>query len=158
MKVIACLAAFSGCVIIGLVVYLRAKSKVRFFASLSAFCNNLSTEISFALTPVSQIIDKYREAYCTEFDKVLNSYQRLIAKKEDITREKCLGFCSNIEAADFFYNLGRSGAMQEKDKITNAVKIFDNLKANAEKDLHGRASVTLKILIIMGITCVILLL
>jgi hypothetical protein len=158
MKFMACLSVFCGCFAIGLIIYVRAKNKVRFYTDLIAFCRNLVTEISFTLTPIVQIIDKYQNSYSAEFIRVLSAYRELIDSNCDITREKCLQIIAEPQTADFFYNLGRHGSTQEKEKLVAAACIFMGYKNEAEGYLKTKASIALKILIIMGIAGVILLL
>jgi hypothetical protein len=158
VKLIACLSVFCGCITIGLIVYHRAKARVRFFAGLVAFCNNLSTEISFTLTPVGQVIDRYKNTYSSEFNHVLFGYRKLLEDKCDITREQCLEIAVDPWVADFFYNLGRAGSKEEADKVNDAIRKFSAYKADAEKYLTGKASIALKILIIIGIAGVVMLL
>ncbi|MDR1917420.1 MAG: stage III sporulation protein AB [Christensenellaceae bacterium] len=157
MKLFACLAVFCGCVAVGVIVYCRAKTRVAFYSGLIAFCNNLLTEISFTLTPIAQIIDRYVNSYTKEFRAVLFNYRKLLTKKTDITREKCLEIVNDPQVADFFYNLGRAGVNEERDKITTAAQLFSQNKADAEEYLKTKAIVTLKIMIIVGIAGAILL-
>jgi hypothetical protein len=152
------MSVFCGCCVVGAIVYFRAKSRVAFYSGLIAFCNNLLTEISFTLTPLAQIIDRYIGSYSKEFRAALHGYRKLLSSKIDITREKCLEIAADPQVADFFYNLGRAGANEEQDKITNAAQLFTNSKKDAEEYLKSKAVVTLKIMIIAGIAGVILLL
>jgi hypothetical protein len=158
MKTVACLSVFCGCVAVGLVIYFRARSRVRFCSGLVAFCNNLQVEIGFTLTPISQIIDNYIGTYPNEFARALARYQRLLNERNDITRERCAEIVPIPQVADFFYELGRHGANEEQAKIAGAAGVFAEMKRAAEDNLKNRAVVALKLAVIAGIAGVILLL
>lgn len=166
MKIAAILSVFCGCVAVGLTIYFRARSRVRFCSGLVAFCNNLRVEIGFTLTPVSQIIGNYIGTYPNEFARVLAQYQKLLDEKSDITRERCMEIIRVPQAAayaatavaDFFYELGRHGANEEQAKITGALGVFTEMKRAADNELKNRAVVALKLAVIAGIAGVILLL
>jgi stage III sporulation protein AB len=165
VKLISCLAVFAGFSAIGLIIYNRAKLKVRFFDNLLMFCNNLRTEISFSLRPITQIIDSYINTYSPVFGKMLLSYRNITANKNNITREVISAAVwdkvqqnEKETITDFLNNLGRHSVAEEKEKIDTAIQIFTAYKNNAENALKIRASLTLKLLIIMGIAGVILLL
>lgn len=147
---------FAVCVAVGAYRYYQSAAKVKFYTDLIAFCNNLHTEIGFALTPLAQIIAQYQNAYTAEFNQVLTGYGQLLHAKADITREQCLALTRDPQVAEFFYNLGRTGSQGEKDKIQTAIGVFTARQQQAEADLRGKASIIFKLLIIIGIAGVIL--
>jgi hypothetical protein len=165
VKLFAILSVFCGCVFIGLFIYCKSKMRVRFFADLLSFCGNLQTEVGFALMPVTQVIDVYRDGYSGHFRGVLSRYGDLVNSRCDITRERCrtcvwegLTEEEKNKVADFFYNLGRHGVGEEKNKIESAAAVFGGYKGAADEYLRAKASIALKILIIMGVAGAILLL
>jgi hypothetical protein len=149
---------FCVCAIIGLTVYFRAKCRVNFFSGLLAFCNNLQTEIGFTLTPIAQVIELYSAAYPKEFLRMLSAYKKMLDSKIDITRERCLEIADIPQVADFFYELGRHGAKEEQSKIAGAIGIFGEMKKSADEYLKTKATLTLKLLLLLGVAGVILLL
>ncbi len=146
---------FIICFLIGWSKYRSSLYRVNFYQGLIAFCNNLNTEIAFALMPIAQIIDRYKNSYSIEFNQALNKYAKLLKNKKDITYEKCLDISSEPQVADFFYNLGRAGSQEEKDKIKSAMLNFRESKKEADNYLKTKASIMFKVLIIIGIAGVI---
>jgi len=158
MKAFVCLFVFIGFAVVGLAVFFRAKGRVNFYTGLLSFCHHLQTEISFTLTPIAQIIDRYLYSYPREFANLLRAYQTMLNSKTDVTADRCRQMTTDTTVADFFYSLGRARQNEERDKISNAIGVFTATRIDAEAYLKNRATVTLKICILAGIAGVILLL
>ena len=155
-------ATFVG---IGIYIWYRYKLRKVFFQNILDFCGHVLVEISFSKSTIRHIIDKYGKTYNKNFRDILHGYQNLLDGKQDITREridqllwKKLKSDEQNAIIDFFYELGRHGVEEERQKIENKKKQFDTFFIAAEVALKRDASIYLKIFIILGIAAVILLL
>jgi uncharacterized protein YutD len=121
-------------------------------------------EISFSKSTIRTIIDKYGNTYGARFTSVLTGYQEIIDKRQDITRERIDGLLkkSKLKGAekstitDFFYELGRHGCAEEREKIQSKKILFDNFFIEAQTVFKKDASIYFKLFIILGIGAVIL--
>ena len=135
-----------------------------FFQNVLGFCDHLLVEISFSKSTIRTVIDKYGATYGKHFRAVLVGYQALLDDKQDITRERIdallwakLKHNERATVADFFYDLGRHGAAEEKLKIENKRAIFDGFFGDAVKALKKDGSIYLKLFILLGVGAVVLL-
>jgi hypothetical protein len=121
-------------------------------------------EISFSKSTIRTIIDKYGKTYGARFTKLLSGYQEIIDKRQDITRERIDGLLkkSKLKGAekgaisDFFFELGRHGCTQEREKNESKKALFDNFFIEAQTVFKKDASIYFKLFIILGIGAVIL--
>ncbi len=75
----------------------------------------------------------------------------MLAQKTDLTRARCQALTADPTVAEFLYQLGRTGRETEQDKISAARAIFVTKAQQAQHDLQTKASIILKLLIIIGI-------
>ena len=154
-------AAFVG---LGFYIWRGYKCRKVFFQNILDFSQHLLVEISFSKSTVRSIIDRYGQSYGAHFREVLNGYQALLDEKADITRErietlvwKKIKKSERQCITDFFYELGRHGASEERQKIENRKITFDTFFNDADKALRRDASIYLKLFILLGVGVVIIL-
>ncbi|MCL2851219.1 MAG: hypothetical protein FWE01_02555 [Firmicutes bacterium] len=140
------------------------KSRKVFFENLISFCDHLSIEISFSKNITLQVIERYYKTYSRHFQSLLQGYSNLLTDKQDITYQNITTLMWNKLKAheisiitEFFYELGRHGAIEEGEKLENKKIQFDGFLKNAQTAQKKEASIYLKICIILGIAAVILL-
>ena len=142
---------FVACVLIGLGIYRQQWQKVRDYNFWVAFCDHLHQAIGFALQPLPQAVSAYLPVCRGDCHAVLSDYLQLLKDKVDITRERCSRLTMDAVLWEFLYQLGRTGRETEQDKILAARTIFSDKVKQAKHDLQTKASIILKLLIIIGI-------
>jgi len=165
MTLFFCVLVFATFCAIGYAIWRGYKQRKVYFENLLSFCDHLLVEISFSKNTVLHIIENYVTSYGAPFRDTLLKYKNLIIEKQDITREridtllwKRLKSHEHTVIADFFYELGRHGSFEERQKIESKKVTFDNFFKAALESLKRDASIYLKVFIILGIASVILLL
>jgi len=121
-------------------------------------------EISFSQNTIRNIIEMYSSGYAKHFKLLLTEYMELIDKKTDITRERITTIIdqtllkpneTNV-LVDFFTELGRHGAKEEKQKIENKKIAFCEIYKTCSEALKRDASIYLKLFIFLGVGAVII--
>ena len=164
MNLIILVAVFLSFTTIGIIIWYRYHTRKVYFDNLLSFCNHLLVEINFSKNTVMTVIQRYQSAYSQAFKETITSYAGLLESKSDITRQstqsimwKQLKVQEADTIADFLTELGRHGSTQETEKIENKKIHFLTFQKNAEDQLRTKASIYLKICIILGVAAVILL-
>ena len=164
MKIFLLGGIFLLFVAIGVYIYSAFKARKRFFADLLQFCSHLSIEISFSKNTIARVIERYSQSYSRPFRAVLEGYTKFLNEKQDITRETLIPLMWNrltldeaAQTVEFFYQLGRHGSFEEGKKLESTRVEFENMLEKATHDLTTRASIYLKLCIILGIGAVIVL-
>jgi len=149
--------------LIGILIQSHYKSRKRFFDDLISFCNHLSVEINFSKNTVAQIIDRYSDSYAKHFDEVIKNYANLQTANADITYDTIQSFMwrrlkkhESSVISDFFYELGRHGVSEETQKLENGLVRFDRFLVDSTSDMTRKASIYMKLSIILGIGVVVL--
>lgn len=142
---------FCACVLVGCGTYRQYWCKVRDYTQWVAFCDHLSQAIGFALQPLPQVVGDYLSVCRGDCRLVLNHYLELLMTKTDLTRERCQSIVVDKNIAEFLYQLGRTGRETEQAKIKSSRAILEAQKKQAEHNLRTKASIILKLLIIIGI-------
>jgi len=148
----------------GYLIWRSFKIRKVFFQNVLGFCEHLLVEISFSKSTIRTVIERYGETYGKHFRAVLVGYRQLLDGKADITRDKIdalltapkLKSNERTVLADFFYDLGRHGAIEEQQKIKNKKLYFDNFFDDAARALKREASIYFKLFILFGVGAVIL--
>lgn len=142
---------FVACVLVGCNIYRKHLGKARDYAHWVAFCDHLNQAIGFALQPLPQAVAAYLPVCHGGCHAVLDGYLQILTDKTDLTRARCQDLCTDMTVSEFLYQLGRTGRETEQDKINAARAIFDAKAKQAEHELKTKASIILKLLIIIGI-------
>jgi len=164
MKIIIIATVFLCFFGIGMYIFNRYRVRKIFFQNVTAFCEHLLIEISFQKNTIRNIISIYGNSYAKHFYNLLHLYNDIIEKKQDITRDRIAGILDpkilkNHEIAiltDFFCDLGRHGAIQEKQKIETKRDAFREILKTCTELLKRDASIYLKLFIFMGVGAVLL--
>lgn len=142
---------FVACVLVGCGIYRQQLGKARDYTQWVAFCDHLNQAIGFALQPLPQVVAAYLPVCRGGCQTVLKGYGQMLAQKNDLTRARCQALTADPTVAEFLYQLGRTGRETEQDKISAARVIFVAKAQQAQHDLQTKASIILKLLIIIGI-------
>ena len=142
---------FLICVLIGCKIYRQQWNKVRDYKNWVSFCGHLHQAIGFALLPLPQVIADYLPVCRGECRRVLANYLGLLKENVDLTRERCQSLCDDPVLTEFFYQMGRTGRETEQDKIIALRTVLQEKQEQAQRDLQSKASIMLKLLIIIGI-------
>lgn len=148
-----CLAAgwFVTCVLVGIGIYRQQWNRARDYKTWVGFCDYLHQAIGFALQPLPQAVASYLPVCHGGCRVVLMNYLQLLNGKQDLTRARCTALVADSTLAEFLYQLGRTGRETEQEKITATRTIIAGRAAQAQHDLQNKASIMLKLLIIIGI-------
>ncbi len=142
---------FIICVLLGAGIYRQQWNRVHDYTDWVNFCDYLHQAIGFALQPLPQAVAAYLPICRGGCQSVLNSYLQLLKHKVDLTRERCAKLTTDTTLVEFLYQLGRTGRTTEQDKIVAARTILNDKAQQAKHDLQTKASIMLKLLIIIGI-------
>ena len=142
---------FVACVLVGCGIYRQAWHQARDYRQWVAFCDHLSQAIGFALQPLPGAVAAFLPVCRGNCQVVLNGYLQLLKQHTDLTRERCQELTQDATVAEFLYQLGRTGRETEQDKINAARAILTTKAEQAGRDLQTKASIKLKLLIIIGI-------
>lgn len=151
MKIWLAVSWFVGCVLVGYGIYRKQWNQTRDYAHWLAFCDHLKQAISFALQPLPQVVAAYLPVCRGGCYTTLSKYLQCLEQKQDLTRARCQTLTADVTIAEFLYQLGRTGYETEQDKITAARAVFSAKAQQAQHDLQTKASIILKLLIIIGI-------
>ena len=141
---------------VGIYLYRQSAERVKFYAGLIDFCHYLTAEIGFHQQSLPELLAHYHSPVGGKCCALLADYQKILIAKADLTREKCQTLTPDRTVAEFLYSLGRLGSAEERDKIAAAQAVFADRHTAAQHHLQTKASITLKLLIIIGIAGVIL--
>ncbi len=142
---------FLACVLVGCGIYRQQWNKVRAYTQWVNFCDHLHQAIGFAMQPLPYVIADYVPISRGECRLSLLNYLECLQKKVDLNRERCQKLVNDESIAEFLYQLGRTGRETEQEKICAIRTILVAKKNQAEHNLKVKASIMLKLLIIIGI-------
>ena len=142
---------FLACVLVGMGIYRQQLNKVRDYQQWVSFCDYLHQAIGFALLPLPQVVAEYLPICRGGCRNVLSNYLQLLNGRNDMTRARCQDLVADATVNEFLYQLGRTGKETEQDKINAVRQLLLAQKLQAERDLQSKASIMLKLLIIIGI-------
>ena len=142
---------FVACVLIGLGVYRQARCRVRDYAEWVGFCNHVQQAIGFAMQPLPQVVAEYLPVCHGGCHSALQQYEQWLVGKVDFTRTDCARLVADQNLAEFLYQLGRTGRETEQEKTQALRGVLQNSVDQAQQYLRGKASIELKLLIIIGI-------
>jgi hypothetical protein len=165
LKIVFCIAVFAAFAAFGNFLFRRYRARKIFFENLLSFAQHLLVEISFSKSTVRDIIKTYGTSYARHFFELLTAYAALVEQKCDITREridaildkKLLKPSECGVLADFFYDLGRHGAAEEKSKIAHKKNAFETFAESAARAFRADGLIALKLFILLGVGAVIIL-
>jgi len=139
------------CVLLGVGIYCQQWHRLHDYYDWVKFCDHLHQAIGFTLQPLPQAVAAYLPVSHGGCQNILNNYLLLLKQRVDLTRERCATLTTDTMLAEFLYQLGRTGRETEQNKIVAARTIFNEKAQQAKHDLQTKASIMLKLLIIIGI-------
>ena len=141
------------------------KRRKRFFEDLTLFCEKLCVDISFSSESLKTIINQNYECFSKDFKIVLNGYLTFLETNGSVLENETLFKKLNVVKDEekepillFFKNLGRLDACNQVAEINNFKLKFLDLKKGAEEENKKFGSLSLKLLVLLGILVVIILL
>lgn len=141
------------------------KRRKRFFEDLTLFCEKLCVDISFSSESLKTIINQNYECFSKDFKIVLNGYLTFLETNGSVLENETLFKKLNVVKDEekepillFLKNLGRLDACNQVAEINNFKLKFLDLKKGAEEENKKFGSLSLKLLVLLGILVVIILL
>ena len=140
------------------------KRRKRFFEDLTLFCEKLCVDISFSSETLKTIINQNYENFFKDFKVVLSGYLTYLEtngstlEAEGLFKKLTIVKPEEKEAIlMFFKNLGRLDVCNQVSEITNFKLKFLDFKKGAEEENKKFGSLSLKLMILLGILVVIIL-
>ncbi|MCL2846901.1 MAG: stage III sporulation protein AB [Firmicutes bacterium] len=156
---------FMGFTLCGVYLWRAYLTRRRFFSDTITFMGYLGIEIAFSKNQIGLVIERYGAGFCEPFRNMITAYKQIMDSRADITRDgineilwKRLRPDERVVVADLLYNLGRHACAQEEKKLRTKNVEIARLHERAIGEMRSRASIYLKLCIILGIGVVILLL
>ena len=146
----------------GLSKYYRKRK--RFFEDLILLCEKLCVDISFSKENLSSIISSNLSYFSKDFVEVLNAYLNYLNNNgQTISSEAFFKKSTLIKEEEkevitvFFKSLGRLVATSQVSEIQNFKTKFSDFKMLAEEENKKFGSLSLKLMILLGLLVVIIL-
>lgn len=140
------------------------RKRKRFFEDIILFCDKLSVDISFSKEFLSSIISNNLQSFSNEFSQVLKVYLDYLKNNEtSLSSENLFKKTSLIKNDEketitlFLKSLGRLDASNQVAEINNFKTKFSSFKDSAEEENKKFGSLSLKLMILLGLLVVIIL-
>lgn len=162
MKYLLILLIFALCTYIGFLFSTKYTKRKKFFTALIAFADKLSLEINFSRERLKVLIENFdsKEKKCLlGVDEAFLGY---LEKKEELSAEtmfKKAGVLKNDEKDAvllFFKTLGRSDVENQTKEISSFVSRFTETKNACDIEQKKYGSLSLKLGIIAGLFCAVI--
>lgn len=140
------------------------RKRKRFFEDMVFLCGKLCVDISFSSNSLSAIITASMESFSKEFNSMLKAYLDYLNQNgSELSTESLFGKSTLIKDEEkllflnFFKSLGRLDASNQIQEIQNFKDKFCEIKALADEENKKFGSLSLKLMLLLGILIVIIL-
>lgn len=140
------------------------RKRKRFFEDIILFCDKLSVDISFSKEFLSSIISNNLQSFSNEFSQVLKVYLDYLKNNETSLNSENLFKKTSLIKNDeketitlFLKSLGKLDASNQVAEINNFKTKFSSFKDFAEEENKKFGSLSLKLMILLGLLVVIIL-
>lgn len=158
MKIILILIVVISMTYIGFGISRYYVKRKKIFEDLILLCEKLCVEISFSKNTLSSIISSNVNLFSKDFKNIINTYLNYLKNNNEVLTKDFL-FKKNTLLNDdekelilnFFYNLGRLDASNQISQINDYKNKFIELKQKTNEENSKFGSLSLKLLILMGL-------
>lgn len=162
MKYVLILIVFCACVMVGFIISNRFSKRKKFFESLIAFADKLSVEINFSRERLRVLIENFDAGNKKNLLSIDQKFLDYLDKKCDLTVEDIFGKNDLLKSEEkefvllFLKTLGRSDVENQTKEIQSFISRFNEMKAVCDADHKKYGSLSMKLGIIAGLFCAII--
>ena len=162
MKYVLILVVFGVCTYIGYIFSVKYNKRKKFFNSLIAFADKLSLEINFSRERLKVLIENFDSKQRKCLLGVDEAFLAYLDKKQDLTLENMFKKASVLKSDEkdavllFFKTLGRSDVENQTKEIGSFVSRFSDIKAVCDTEQKKYGNLSLKLGIIAGLFCAVI--
>lgn len=155
---------FCLCCGVGYVFSIKYLKRKRFFSSLISLADKLSLEINFSRERLKVLLANFDETSKKHLLGVDENFERYLDKNCELTKEEIFkkADCLKDEEKDqvllFLKTLGRSDVENQTKEIESFVQRFKQIKQKCDEEQKKFGSLSVKLGIVAGLFCVIILL
>ncbi len=158
MKIILILIVVISMTYIGFGILQYYIKRKKIFEDIILLCEKLCVEISFSKNTLSSIISSNVNLFSKDFKNIISTYLNYLKNNNEVLTKDFL-FKKNTLLNDdekelilnFFYNLGRLDASNQISQINDYKNKFIELKQKTNEENSKFGSLSLKLLILMGL-------
>ncbi len=162
MKYVLILIIFGLCTFVGYLFSLKYLRRKKFFNSLIAFADKLSLEINFSRERLKILIMNFDENNKKNLLDIDKKFVDFLDKKCELNEEEVFKKANILTAEEknmvfmFLKTLGRSDVENQTKEIQNFLTRFQDLKNKCDEEQKKYGSLSLKLGIVVGLFCAII--
>ncbi len=162
MKIILLSVVFVCCILIGLGIGNYFKKRRDFYVDVCNFCDYSSTQISFALKKINEIVNDAKCNCQKEFFDYLATYEKYLTGEidaEDYIKATKINFLTQEEKAELdgmFLSLGQMNRDEELEKIAICKKNFGVKKSVCFEKFTKYNNLYFKLFFLLGLATIVI--
>lgn len=162
MKTILLCVVFVCCVLIGIGIGSYYKKRRDFYVDVCNFCDYSSSQISFALKKINEIVCDCKNNCQKEFFIYLATYERLLAGEltsEEFVKQTKINFLTQEEKSELdgmFLSLGQMNRDEEIEKIAICKKNFGGKKVVCNEKFTKYNNLYFKLFFLFGLAIIVI--
>lgn len=162
MKYILILCVFAVCTYIGHIFSVKYSKRKKFFGALICFADKLSLEINFSRERLKVLIENFDSKQRKCLLGVDEAFLAYLDKREELTLENMFKKANVLKNDEkdavllFFKTLGRSDVENQTKEIGSFVSRFSDMKVVCDSEQKKYGSLSLKLGIIAGLFCAVI--
>ncbi len=162
MKYLLIVVVFCLCSYIGYIFSVKYNKRKKFFASLICFADKLSLEINYSRERLKVLIEGFDSKQKKCLLGVDEAFLQYLEKKEELTQENLFKKAQVLKNDEkdsvllFFKTLGRSDVENQTKEISSFVSRFSEIKTVCDQEQKKYGSLSLKLGIIAGLFCAVI--
>ncbi len=164
MKYVLILVIFSLCTYVGYIFSVKYNKRKKFFATLICFADKLSLEINYSRERLRVLIENFDSKQKKCLLGVDEAFLNYLDKKDELTLESMFKKATVLKNEEkdavllFFKTLGRSDVENQTKEIGSFVSRFSEMKSVCDNEQKKYGSLSLKLGIIAGLFCAVIML
>lgn len=162
MKYVLILVVFALCTYVGYIFSVKYNKRKKFFSALICFADKLSLEINYSRERLKVLIENFDSKQRKCLLGVDEAFLQYLDKKEELTLENMFKKADILKSDEkdavmlFFKTLGRSDVENQTKEIGSFVSRFSDMKAVCDTEQKKYGSLSLKLGIIAGLFCAVI--
>lgn len=164
MKYVLIMLVFSACVAVGYTISNRFSKRKKFFTSLISLAEKLSIEINFSRERLCVLIENFDAGNKKNLLKIDEKFLNFLDKKCELTNEEIFEKNDLLKPEEkdcvllFLKTLGRSDVENQTKEIKSFISRFNDLKIECDSAYKKYGSLSLKLGLIAGLFCAVVML
>ncbi len=162
MKYILILIVFGICTYVGYLFSVKYSKRKKFFSALIAFADKLSLEINFSRERLKVLIENFDSKQRKSLLGVDETFLQFLDKKEELSVDTMFKKANILKADEkdavllFFKTLGRSDVENQTKEIGSFISRFSEIKTVCDQEHKKYGSLSLKLGVIVGLFCAVI--